>query len=430
MSDPPDNLVDVWRYVAWLDQAAYRVSATAPMMPGPVFQRLSADRKILSHWLCYTMDAQTDFRFVWWRGGPVISELVEAYCAARNDPLDVLEGFLKKADAPGKVRSLVARRQLADDSTKLEFTPRYTWMLLSIATTMVLLHDFENSIAVYLARKKAFLSCEATEIPHRIAFLLYLLTYSNIGNEPDKRPVEEPFRKAVMRRSHSVKRILDSHDDLDREYRKWSSSNRLFHKRLWAALRDYLKEGQEFHEHFQSALGESGLGWLSDLIHHQQDVVVAGLEVPGDVWNLRFLQRMFGSDAKSHKIGPRQLRKWFDQLRHDERLPAHATVESSDISFRYSPKMCDERREGCCVFRAESDIWGYCPPRRGRGVEWKGSPCPVTDHLCGIHHLCDPNACPVYHAAPSNLCRGCRLVIRENTTTANATLSGLTTLTE
>lgn len=25
----------------------------------------------------------------------------------------------------------------------------------------------------------------------------------------------------------------------------------------------------------------------------------------------------------------------------------------------------DERRQRCCVFREVSDIWDYCPPRRG-----------------------------------------------------------------
>src|SRR6516162_6068776 len=73
--------------------------------------------------------------------------------------------------------------------------------------------------------------------------------------------------------------------------------------------------------------------------------------------------------------------------------------------------MCDKERERNCIFRAKSDIWNYCPPRRGDN--WKGRPCPVTAYLCGFHYSCDPSGCPVRQATPMNLCQGCRPNIRE-----------------
>jgi len=32
---PPDNLIEVWRYIEWLDRAAYRTSTNEALVPGP-----------------------------------------------------------------------------------------------------------------------------------------------------------------------------------------------------------------------------------------------------------------------------------------------------------------------------------------------------------------------------------------------------------
>jgi hypothetical protein len=260
---------------------------------------------------------------------------------------------------------------------------------------------------VYLSRHKHFvLAGEVDQISERIAFLLYLLTYENIPNQVNGLG-SKSFCTDVSRRSQRTIQLLNAPSDLEKRFHVWGKSSKRFHKRLWAALRDYLKKGgSDFYEYFESALNESNSEILAQRIALNQDTVLVGLEVPGDVWNLQFFKRVLGED-----IQPRQLRRWFDALRKDGRLPKNAAVERFDVTFRYSPRMCDERRERCCIFRKDSDIWDhYCPPRRG--IDWRGSRCPVTDHLCGIEYACEPNGCPVREGAPTDLCRGCRISIR------------------
>src|SRR5258708_1637671 len=296
------------------------------------------------------MDAQMDYRRLWTFGGPVITELVEAYSSRRESPLDVLTRFadLRRTN---KVSTLVAKRQRASDNT-LQVTPRYSWMLFSIATTLVTLDQFGRSFSAYLSTYESFFaSCEVGQIPERIAFLLYLLTYSDVPLK-SRRLSSQSFRDSVHRHSKQTLAILKSRSRLEKEFEKWSGPHRRFHKRLWAAVRDYLKEGHEFHEYFRSAIAQSGVGSLSERIARNQDAILVGLEVPGDVWNLRFFRRIFDSPKD---IKPRQIRLWFDRLRGDGGLPKNAAVERFDISFLYSPRMSDESRARCEGFRERSD---------------------------------------------------------------------------
>jgi hypothetical protein len=317
---PPTNLVEVWPYIDWLDRAHYR---QAPI-PGPVYKRLSADQKVLVHWLCYILARQTDYRRVWSDGGPAIAELVEAYASPRGRPLDVLREFACQPATGRKIAPIRAKRQVIADEA-LSFTPRYSDMLFSMAITLVTLDRFGRSVAGYLWQHEKFLlSSGVDELPKRIAFLFDVLTYLDVG-----------------RQNTSLKHKLFS----------------------------------------------------TKVIRHSKKT-------------LSFFERVFGEGLK-----PKRLRSWFDHLRKSRQLPANAAVERLDISFRYSPDMCDKVRQGNCIFRTNSDIWSYCPPRGGR--HWKGQPCPVTAYLCGFPYSCEPSGCPVRQAVPKNLCPGCRPNIRE-----------------
>jgi len=412
---PPENLVKVWPYIEWLDQAVYRASWSQPLIPGPVFQRLVPDQKILAHGLCYTMDKQTPYRRVWEIAGPIMAELVEEYSTSRQSPLDRLAGFCPESALSGHLPRFKAKTQVAIE--KLLFTPRFPETLFSIAVTLAVLNHFCRSLTKYLLWHCDFLACDASVIAPRIAFLFDLLSYYEMPKQslsayPDI-PTESnllrspSFCDAVIGQSERIMLLLKSGSGLEAKFQEWIGNR--FHKRLWAAIRDYLKEGREFHEYFRSALRQNGLRNLSHRVTQEQSAVLTGLEVPGDVWNLLFFQRVFTSDKN---VQPKQFRSWFDHVRMMGQLPQNAAVERLDVSFRYSPRMCDERREESCIFRRHARIWDYCPPRND--VDWKGKPCPVTDHLCGIHYACEPTGCPVKQGSPStDLCQGCRIKITE-----------------
>jgi hypothetical protein len=406
----PDNFVEVWRYIDWLDQAYWVSLHKDALIPGPVFARLDPDKKVLAHWLTYIMGAQTDTRRLWTFGGPVFAELVEAYSTSRSSPITVLKQYVDRQRS-GKVATLVPKRQKADGEGELKITPRFPSMLFSLVTTLVTLGRYRRRLTVYLARNRRFLLCEPRYIPERIAFLLYLLSYRDVPNKVSDLNERVLGEDIAERHSRETLRILADRNALESAFKTWARSNKRFHKRLWAALRDYVKQGHEFSEYFRSALNRNGLSELADHIDNHQGVILPGLEVPGDVWNLLFFGRVFGRPATSGQIGPRTLRSWMDGRKNDERLPTDAAIERFDISFQYSPRMCGEARERYCLLRAESDIWDYCPVRRG--IDWKGQPCPVTDHLCGIEYFCDPGSCSVLHARPKDLCPGCQVRITE-----------------
>jgi hypothetical protein len=132
--------------------------------------------------------------------------------------------------------------------------------------------------------------------------------------------------------------------------------------------------------------------------------MLGSLEIPGDLWNLRFFERLFGAN-----VDPASFRGWYEALRHEVRLPAGTYVEQFDVSFDYSPSMCAERAYDTCIFRKESRIRELCPPLEG--IPWQGKLCPVTAYLCGYEYPCDPQGCPVREEEPEDLCRGCRLNI-------------------
>jgi len=403
---PPEKLREIWPFVEWLDKAQY-VGSPAPLIAGPVFQRLAPADKVLTHWLVYILDAQTDFRKLWAYGGPVFAELVEAYTAHRDSPLKTLTNFIARPTTRGEVATLVAQHQEGGseiDAFTLAITPRFPWMYFSVGTTLLTLSRFEGSLVAYLAAHESFLlQGSGIDLGRRAAFLLYLLTYSDVPAHV-AHPDSQSFRNAVMRHAQRVARTLSSNCLLEAAYQAWNQSHRRYHKRLWAAFRDYVKRGGEFQRYFAEASAHRAER-LSRIFGADSESILVDLEVPGDVWNLRFFTRLLGPGIK-----PAQLRVWFDDLRQRQQLPADAAVERFDISFRFSPAMCDLRREGCCVFREISDIWQHCPPRKG--LEWRGSPCPVTDHLCGIHYACEPRDCPVRQRVAGNLCAGCKIEVR------------------
>ena len=124
------------------------------------------------------------------------------------------------------------------------------------------------------------------------------------------------------------------------------------------------------------AIGRSEIPlYLSD----HRDALLAGPELPGDVWNIRCFQRICGDTKGDARV---LRRRWHDELKCSGELSPRARVHQFDVTYAYSPRMCESHAFGSCLFRRESGIWQCCPPREG--IEWRGRFCPVADHLCGF----------------------------------------------
>jgi hypothetical protein len=290
----------------------------------------------------------------------------------------------------------------------LSFAPRFGAHLFSIALTLIGLDKYGRSLPQYIGDYWFFctsgsLSGRAT---HRIAFLLYLLTYY-LPTHTDMRTKltslrQVEFAPAVNERQRGAEKILDNEELLREEYESWFKRRR-YHKRLWAALRDYLKPGTFFQPLFLAALKDTGHSGISEFLRSKEAEILGGLEVPGDVWNRRFFEQVFGAD-----VDPKFLREWYEALRKDRKLPAAQYLEQFDVTYEYYPNMCERRSYATCIFCRDSRIRELCPPFSG--AAWQGKLCPVAAYVCRYHYPCNPDGCPVREKEADDLClKGCKL---------------------
>jgi len=418
-ADLKKRLLGVWRLMRWLDQARWcATNTTNELIPGSVFETLRPEQKVLTHWLCYVTNQQRLYEQVWEEGGPIFAEVVAAYTQGTKPPLDVLEQFTEPGETPRGVDRFVAREQCGaeqrDGDGRLSFAPRFGAHLFSIALTLIGLEKYRRSLVQYIGDHWLF--CASGSLPgstaHRIAFLLYLLSYRDMRTKlTSLRQVE--FAAAVDERQRSAEKILDNEELLREEYESWLKQPQRYHKRLWAALRDYVKPGSRFQLLFHEALKARGRSDISKSLRSNEAEILGGLEVPGDVWNLRFFQRVFGADVNPQSVTqwPQFFRQWYETLSKDEKLLADMYLEQFDVSFEYSPNMCNHSSYATCIFRRESRIRELCPPLSK--VAWQGKLCPVAAHVCRYRYPCDPSGCPVREEQADDLClNGCKLTIK------------------
>lgn len=384
-------------------------------IPGPVFEQLPPDQQVLTHWLCYITDAQRPYQQVWEEGGPVFAEVVREYAQGHTEPLAVLERFSRPAKEGRKVDILSSRLQRVGGE-KISFAPRYGMHLFSVATTLAILRDHGRGLAGYLAANWSFCQeapgGDGDDPVHRAAFLLHLLSYWEIPKGLSSVRSAE-FVRAVEKRSQQVAETMADPKALQEEYRYWLTHDDRYGKRLWAAFRDSVKPGSAFREPFLRALEAIGRSDIAGYFRRNAAEALRALEIPGDVWNNRFFEKLFGPDAT-----PATFRGWYEDLRKTGRLPPDTYVEQFDVSFEYAASMCADRSFETCVFRQASRVRALCPPLSG--ATWAGKPCPVAAYLCGYEYPCSPEGCPVREGPPEDLCPGCAFDVSVGGSTAGA----------
>lgn len=404
-ASPPAQLVKVWRFIRWLDGARWQGGGYGAI-PGPVFAGLKPEAKILTHWLCYVTDQQRPYEEVWEQGGPIFAEIVNRYTATSQDAFTVLQAHTIATLKRGGVDGFSSKDQTTEGEA-IGFRPRFGMHLVSIAATLEILSRHGRSLPKYIAAHWPL--CEqdprsdGMEIIRRVAFLLYLLSYADVKRGLTS-VTSHAFRRFVLSRARRTEKLLADPKRFDEEYSYWLSHDDRYHKRLWAALRDYVKPGSPFKEWLLATLESMGRSDIAGSMRRHEDAIVRGLEVPGDVWNLRFFKHLFGDS-----VDPASFRGWYEGMRPSGALPEGAYVEQFDVSFDYSPYMCEERGFATCIFRRESRIRELCPPHNH--VQWEGKLCPVAAYLCGYEYPCKPSGCPVREQEPDDLCPGCELTV-------------------
>jgi len=404
-----NKLFSIWEIIRWLDEVCWNKEEMRQVtIPGPVYESLGSKQKILVHWLAYVTDQQRPYEDVWTKGAPIFAEIVKNYTEEPGPGFDALTRFTSSSGKRGGVDIFTSKRQ-SIDGQPIKYTPRFGMHIISIATTLHLLEQFNRNWVQYLSDNWNFIAGakqpkEGDNRVSRIAFLMYLLTYSAVKRGMVSFETNEKgIKRHIENHSKRVKRLLDDKEELVKQFYRWSNKER-FHKRLWAALLDYLKPGSPYRAHFIEALEDLGndgfLGFLKE-----ENEILESLELPGDIWNLRFVNKIFKEDIGS----PSELRERYRTIIQPQNMGAKFYPEQFDVSFSFSPHMCDEMMEDYCPFRVDSDIRKFC--LQTMGMKGENNLCPVAMVTCGFRYYCRSQDCPIKDEIETDLCPGCSVEI-------------------
>jgi len=405
------SLGEMLRLVAWLDHARWHSENI--MMSGLLerdsFKNLQSDQKILVHWLCYITDRMRPFEEVWVRGGQIFSEVVASYVSPHVQSEEQLmreifsrsEGFLEAPSRKAKIDLFKSKKK--EDFPK--FGARYADDLYLIARTLTILLDYDKSIVEFLKQKEDF-RVDCDDNLGKVAYLLYLLTYKNPKSSFPNFEVgrTEKFLKDVARHKKKLK------DDLSEGYKEWCKNGRFKAKRLWAALRDYVKPGSPLEDDFLRYFGDQ-----RRYLQHPSKLFY--LELPGDVWNNRFFDQLLKPIIESEKRedsgkilkgnASRMMRQLFKTLTPEEIDEYYP--EQFDVSFEFSPRMCEKNLEKFCLFRnkAAQEMCLKSQFTQTPVDDLKKRYCPVTLVSCGYIFKCVPEDCAAAEGISDDLCKGC-----------------------
>jgi len=114
------------------------------------------------------------------------------------------------------------------------------------------------------------------------------------------------------------------------------------------------------------------------------------------------LLKLFGVDVDS----PQDLRKIYIKMRKIGLVSSDLYPEQFDVSFDFSPRMCDRGNEDLWPFRKGS-IAKYCLGRDNKSDRY----CLVTMILCGYQFKYQPVKCQIENDDLENLWAGCHVQI-------------------
>lgn len=412
--DISDKLYQSWMIIKWLDDARWSEKQSEPEYHSDIFNSLKPSDKILTHWLAYITDLQRPWKDVWFLGLPVLSGLVESYIhiSDTNDINNLLklyttENTKRQEKDNNKIDTFHSEKQKNKKGEKIKYTPRYGHNLVSIARVLYNLSYYNKNIVSFLSSNIEFIFSGKDNIDDsvtsRIAYLLYLISYNEIpskgftsyhrqSNELDNY-IKSPCTKVIKQ--------LNDKAELEDLYHKWLNSKKRFHKRLWAALRDYIRPGSIYKTIFLQSLKDENALQIYDFITKNQNEMLTQLELPGDVWNLNFNKYLFGQYIKN----PGDLRKQYHDLVSKGYKMQGYYPEQFDVSWDFAPRMCNEYQESICPFKNTEILIKYC--HNYNSATTINKRCPITKILCGYTTDCHPNDCPIRKYPVLNLCTGC-----------------------
>ena len=274
----PGKMTLILNTFSWLDEIRWASIGNYNSI-NYAHRDLTADEKLLTHWLCYITNRQMAFQSVFDVAGYVFSDLVRAYTSNRRQRvLATLDTYLRVKGRTWRLACTIHRPNTIlgryGMTTEASFASRYMPDdLVRICRTLEILNAVSGrSLSRFLVKHIDWTQDHLHVIP-QIAHSLNQLTYAGGGAVSEKQ-FEEALDKASEQAG--LFKFTDARPSL------------FGRKRLWCTLRDYLKS-KEFNPLFVKALAgagnESADQWKYD--NPALKDALAAIELPGDVWNKR-----------------------------------------------------------------------------------------------------------------------------------------------
>lgn len=376
-------LIEIFKVISWLDDKRWKEEIRRPdTFVEEILEvdELQPAQKILVHWLIYITDRGKRADVLWENSTPKIRELVRCYSDSKVSRKEQVIELCKKYEDEGK--------------NKIQAFPAD---LESIKRTLILLLNYDKDIINFMTRK---LSKWENKYPDnfcpRIAFSLYLLSYKYVGSLARKKDLREQNENNLNEKMEEVKDILNDDEKFIEEFKKWYDGSERWHKRVWAALRDYKKF---------SLLSQIFIKGIKD--EANQDVwkkdFSKQLELPGDIWNIRFFEKCIKPIAEDmglflrDKKAPEVVRDLWERIKFEcpESYP-----EQFDITFDFVSRMCDKNFCNICPFGPKGAEL-TCIPSEDKY-------CPLALISCGYIVKCTRNQgeCIIKEGIGKGTCKG------------------------
>jgi len=379
-----NRFLRLWEFFAWADRARWNGEQSSSRFKWLLnnvdgvwikdnlkitSSNLEPSDIILAHWLTYIFDYGMPVEQIWERGFPVMAYI--SYCFRRGASSEVI---MKKNYRPFEFF-------IKDYSFKHRFLKAHGLDKKVVRTLAILENSrFARDLVAFCLQLSD--KAKDEEWIKKVACGLYALTYDEKLKEP-------------------LSVLLDA-DKFDRYYK--SVRSKLWHKRLWAAFRDYLKE-LFYRKYFLKALTDYKPPvhilnrWRNPRLYLYQ------LELPGDIWNIRFyrncIEPLLPKNIRLSKTTPKAIRQLYEHYRDDaDKLGLYP--EQFDVTFDFA-RICEQ---GLCQICPLSHTGArmLCIGE----LEARDKYCPVLASACEYYVKCEPKECPVFNGKTKGLCPNSR----------------------
>ncbi len=370
-----DKAIRLFKIISWLDSNRWKSITNSNFINfcEEVDQNIDFDVMLLTHWLCYIVDRQMKFEKIWKEGGYVYSKIAKEFIKKKRKTSNLFKDYLKGNGVYFEYKKQFKSRFGKEDV-------RY------IKQTLRILENYNNSFLQFIKLNLDRYN-DKFDLVLRLALALFLLTYKikkNVDLTNDNYTIlinRELFEKELER------------------FKKQTNNNK---KRLWCALRDYLKPGSYFNK-----LLKKGLPKYKRLIEKIGKEQLGQLELPGDVWNNNstfkkaLIQPVLEnySNNKPSEI----LRNFYNK--HNQKIDFNFYPEQFDLTFDFVPRMCEHPNNKI----SNGVLCDICPFGSGDYKKFchqnKKLNCPIIMYTCGYISKCDPTNCPIKDNIGKGLCK-------------------------